>query len=243
MTSSEGILLNKSTYFGATSVSVANAAQLPICHIGDVTLPSSGRALTLRYVYHVPQIKYNLISIKNCVMITIVLLFFYKNSFFVKDKTSGAVLLQATSSGPLYPISLCHPPLALASVTAPGPMWHRRLGHCSDTILQRARNNRSKYLELFSYLLRTLAKPQRINLIPFISFSLSTHLLCIIYQCPNPRLPRAVSNSPDLLGLSTLPAHASSSAAANYMCVIDNSIAAGCSQFLEAFEFASVIQS
>ncbi|CAH9083035.1 unnamed protein product, partial [Cuscuta europaea] len=88
MTASEGNLVNKSPYTGYNSVSVANGAHLPICNIGDVALPTSGRPLTLKSVYHVPQLKYNLISIKrlcadnNCTVI------FDKNSFLVKDKAT-----------------------------------------------------------------------------------------------------------------------------------------------------------
>ncbi|CAH9090193.1 unnamed protein product, partial [Cuscuta epithymum] len=116
MTSSEGILSNKSPYSGTMSVSVANGIKLPIANIGDISLNTPTRPLSLKSVFHVPQIKFNLISIQklcadnNCVAI------FDKNSFFVKDKISGAVLLQARHNGHLYPVSLSPPaPLALAS--------------------------------------------------------------------------------------------------------------------------------
>lgn len=137
MTASDGNLVNKSVYTGYNSVSVANGAHLQISHVGDVALPTSGHPLTLRSVYHVPQLKYNLISIQrlcadnNCTVI------FDENLFLIKDKASGAVLLHAHSNGPLYPLRLpSSSSLALASVVASGPVWHRRLGHCGDTVLQ-----------------------------------------------------------------------------------------------------------
>ncbi|CAH9099478.1 unnamed protein product, partial [Cuscuta europaea] len=137
MTASEGILQNKSVYIGYNSVSVANGAHLSSCHVGDVALPSSGRSLTLKSAYHVPQLKYNLISIQRLCADNNCTLIFDKNSFFIKDKASGATLLRVSSSGPLYPLHLpSSPSLVLASVLASGPMWHRRLGHCGDSILQ-----------------------------------------------------------------------------------------------------------
>ncbi|CAH9129275.1 unnamed protein product [Cuscuta epithymum] len=136
MTPSEGILVNKFPYTGSHFVSVANGSQLSIANIGDIPLSSSSLPLVLKSVYHVPQIKFNLLSIQklcadnNCIVI------FDKNSFFVKDKISGAVLLQAPSKGHLYPVSLSYPSsLALSSVSVPGVLWHRRLGHCGDSIL------------------------------------------------------------------------------------------------------------
>ncbi|CAH9094748.1 unnamed protein product, partial [Cuscuta europaea] len=43
-------------------------------------------------------------------------------------EASGAILLQASSSGPLYPLRLpSSPSVVLASVLASGPVWHRRL--------------------------------------------------------------------------------------------------------------------
>ncbi|CAH9086341.1 unnamed protein product [Cuscuta europaea] len=54
----------------------------------------------------------------------------------------GALHLRATSSGPLYPISSpSSSPLVFASVLASGPVWHRRLGHCGDSVLQFLKRN------------------------------------------------------------------------------------------------------
>ncbi|CAH9082805.1 unnamed protein product, partial [Cuscuta europaea] len=137
MTPSEGILVNKLPYTGSLSVSVANGSKLPIVNIGDVHLNSSTRPLTLKSVFHVPHIKFNLLSIQklcahnNCVVI------FDKNFFFVKDKILGKVLLQAPSHGHLYPVRLSpRPSLALSSLTSPGPVWHCRLGHYGTSILR-----------------------------------------------------------------------------------------------------------
>ncbi|CAH9086339.1 unnamed protein product [Cuscuta europaea] len=60
----------------------------------------------------------------------------------LRDKAMGALHLRATSSGPLYPISSpSSSPLVFASVLASGPVWHRRLGHCGDSVLQFLKRN------------------------------------------------------------------------------------------------------
>ncbi|CAH9136573.1 unnamed protein product, partial [Cuscuta epithymum] len=62
----------------------------------------------------------------------------------MKDKLSGEVLLQASSNGGVYPISLSSTqPVALISYVAPGPVWHRRLGHCGNRILAKLKKSGS----------------------------------------------------------------------------------------------------
>ncbi|CAH9096980.1 unnamed protein product, partial [Cuscuta europaea] len=55
----------------------------------------------------------------------------------------GGSSSQARHNGHLYPISL-NPssPLALASIPSPGPVWHRRLGHCGETVLRLLRSRK-----------------------------------------------------------------------------------------------------
>ncbi|CAH9112493.1 unnamed protein product [Cuscuta europaea] len=49
-----------------------------------------------------------------------------------KDKTSGVLLLLATTNGYLYPLNPSPPTSLLCplAVTTSGPVWHRRLGYC-----------------------------------------------------------------------------------------------------------------
>ncbi|CAH9129985.1 unnamed protein product, partial [Cuscuta epithymum] len=62
----------------------------------------------------------------------------------MKDTISGKMLLQASSNGGVYPIPITHSsPVALSSQAAPGPIWHRRLGHCGSRILDRLKKSGS----------------------------------------------------------------------------------------------------
>ncbi|KAK9698110.1 hypothetical protein RND81_08G083300 [Saponaria officinalis] len=74
MTNNEGILSNKSIYSGSIRVKVANGSELPIGHIGNFTLNSGSQPIHLKYVLHVPNNKFNLLSVQkvcgdnNCVV-------------------------------------------------------------------------------------------------------------------------------------------------------------------------------
>lgn len=56
MTSNEGILTHKIPYSGPLHVTVANGTTLPVQHLGQVSLQSLSRPLTLKNVLHVPNI-------------------------------------------------------------------------------------------------------------------------------------------------------------------------------------------
>ena len=65
---------------------------------------------------------------------------------FVKDNRSGKVLLKASNQDNVYPITLTSQPrrpVALLSLFASGPTWHRRLGHCVDRVLGALKQNKA----------------------------------------------------------------------------------------------------
>ncbi|KAM3270617.1 hypothetical protein P3S67_028819 [Capsicum chacoense] len=133
MTPSEGNLLHKTPCTVHNHVLVGDGKLLNINNIGYTQLPSTSRPLYLRSVFHVPQLKHNLISVKklcddnNCVVN-------FDSSFIsVKDKASGQTFLRESSKGDVYPLSsksLCSHPQALVVIQQSGDVWHRRLGHC-----------------------------------------------------------------------------------------------------------------
>ncbi|CAH9089020.1 unnamed protein product [Cuscuta europaea] len=104
ITPNEGILENKSIYSGPLTVTIANGSNLPLVTVGELTFSSPPCPLHLKSVFHVPNLKYNLLSIqklcadKNCYVI------FYKNSVCIKDHNSGEVLFKASNQGGVYPI-------------------------------------------------------------------------------------------------------------------------------------------
>ncbi|CAH9099303.1 unnamed protein product [Cuscuta epithymum] len=142
MTSNEGILVNIYISTQPLTVAVANGTNLPIMTVGNLTFPAMPGPLHLKFVFHVPHLKYNLISIQKLCADNNCFVIFDKSSIYVKDKISGEVLLQASSKGGVYPISLSHSqPIALISHVARGPVWHRRLGHCGRRILDKLKKS------------------------------------------------------------------------------------------------------
>ena len=70
-----------------------NGSLLPIKHIGSLSVPAVAKPLVLKSVLHVPSLKHNLLSVKqlyqdnNCIVV------FDDSSVYVKDNTSGNILL------------------------------------------------------------------------------------------------------------------------------------------------------
>lgn len=74
MTPSEGTLSSKSVYTGSTRVRFANGTLLPIAAIGDVSLPSCDRQLTLCNVCHVPSLKTQFIVCQTSLFLIMIVL-------------------------------------------------------------------------------------------------------------------------------------------------------------------------
>ncbi|CAH9061128.1 unnamed protein product [Cuscuta europaea] len=81
MTPHSVILSNKSFSLNSHSIVVANRTTLLVKHTGQVTLSSSPRPLHLKYVLHVPHIKYNLLSIQKLCADNNYAVIFDKNHF------------------------------------------------------------------------------------------------------------------------------------------------------------------
>jgi len=145
MTPEDSKLLCKSPYSGSSQVKVGNGTLLPISQVGMIKLPTSSRPLTLKKnVFHVPQLRHNLLSVRqlcrdnNCSVV------FNASCLCVKDKTTGEVLLQAPSVGNVYPIQFeSMPQTANLALSESGELWHRRLGHCGAQVLFLLRKNNS----------------------------------------------------------------------------------------------------
>ncbi|KAF3675433.1 hypothetical protein T459_14075 [Capsicum annuum] len=123
MTPSESNLLHKTPYTGHNRALVGDGKLLNISNIGYTQLLSTSHPLHLRSVFHVPQLKHSLISVRklcddsNCVVN------FDSSSISVKDKASGQTLLWESSKGDVYPFSsksLCSQPQALVAVQQSG---------------------------------------------------------------------------------------------------------------------------
>ncbi|CAH9119048.1 unnamed protein product [Cuscuta europaea] len=60
----------------------------------------------------------------------------------MKDNQTGATLLHASNKD-RTPFTVSTPSLALFTSTVPGPVWHKRLGHCGDSILSTLQHTHS----------------------------------------------------------------------------------------------------
>ncbi|KAG5614396.1 hypothetical protein H5410_014220 [Solanum commersonii] len=136
MTPSEGNFLHKSPYTGLDRVLVRNGTLLNIDNIGYAQLSSKTRPLHLRSIFHIPQLRHNLLFVKRLCKDNNCFINFDSSSVSVKDKASGQTLLLASSKGDVYPLSsssLSSSPQAFVALRQPGDIWHRRLeSHSED---------------------------------------------------------------------------------------------------------------
>lgn len=92
-------------YHGADKVTIDNGKKLPITHIDTSplqTLPQSNFVLYVPNILHVPSMTKNLLSVSQLTRQHNVIAEFHSNVCFIKDKTSGLVLLQGRLKDGLY---------------------------------------------------------------------------------------------------------------------------------------------
>ena len=152
MTPDEGNLSSLNPYYGLDNVQVGNGNFLPIAHTGCLNIPASRRPLALKSVLHVPHLKHNLLSIKRLSHDDNYNVIFTDTFFSVKNNTTGDVLLQASSTGNLYPRHVSSGPQsapAFITLAHSGDLWHNRLGHCGACVLNTLRKNNIISISLF----------------------------------------------------------------------------------------------
>jgi hypothetical protein len=111
-----------------------------ISHIGQSTLFTPHRNLSLKNVLHVPSSQQNLVSIHRFTHDNHVFVEYHPYVFFVQDPIMRKVLLRGRCKGGLYPFpsleqstSKC----ALSTIKPTITHWHECLGHPSMVIVQR----------------------------------------------------------------------------------------------------------
>ncbi|CAA7037227.1 unnamed protein product [Microthlaspi erraticum] len=121
-------------------VKVGNGSYAPVTNLGNGSIPSQSRALSLQNVLVCPSIIKNLISVRRFSIDNKCSVEFDPCGFVVKDLKTRTPLLQCDSPGPLYAVtpSIKPPPSPQALITSStnGVVWHRRLGHPGNTVLQ-----------------------------------------------------------------------------------------------------------
>ena len=121
-------------YHGLDQIRIGNGLGLIVKHIGSTHLSTQTSSFLLNDVLHVPHITKNLISVHKFTTDTNTLIEFHPTHFFVKERTTGKVLLHELSKDGLYlfpPAFNKTPSSSSAFVgerTSPN-QWHSRLGH------------------------------------------------------------------------------------------------------------------
>jgi histone deacetylase 1/2 len=127
----------KEPYHGQDHVHTANGAGMHITHVGQSTLPTSSHPLHLNNVLHVPSVTRNLLSVKRFSLDNNVFFEFHPWYFFIKDRSTRAVLLRGGCRGGLYHIDVSSiSKHVFSSVKVSRSRWHSRLGHPSTPIVQ-----------------------------------------------------------------------------------------------------------
>ena len=86
MTLSEGISSNKLPYSGTSNVIVSNGTRLPIHHVGQASLATSAKPLTLKNVLHVSNLNYYLLSVQQLCRDNNHEVSFNSSFVYIKDK-------------------------------------------------------------------------------------------------------------------------------------------------------------
>ncbi|KAF5463635.1 hypothetical protein F2P56_013790 [Juglans regia] len=99
MTSIPGMLNNLRPYHGLDKVMLGDGTLLAITHIGEATLRSNSKPLTLDYVLLVPNLEKNLLSIRQLTSNHSLNFEFLYLGFTIKDRATNNTLLRGTKKG------------------------------------------------------------------------------------------------------------------------------------------------
>ncbi|KAI5353156.1 hypothetical protein L3X38_006049 [Prunus dulcis] len=132
------------------NVTVGNGAGLTIKNLGTATIScAQSTSLHLPSVLHVPKLKANLLSVHQLFKDDNCFITFDVSGFYIQDKITKAILLQGKSNQGLYPIplsssqrsrgvsSISSAPVAYLGQHVNVSIWHQRLGHPTNTVVQR----------------------------------------------------------------------------------------------------------
>ncbi|GJR94789.1 ribonuclease H-like domain-containing protein [Tanacetum coccineum] len=116
------------------SVIVGNGSSIHVTHSGHVQIPNPYRPLHLRNVLVTPNIIKNLVLVRKFTTDNKCSIDFDPYGFTVRDYHTRQTLLRCDSTGDLYPLHVAASAFAL--LTNNHSLWHQRLGHPGDAVLQ-----------------------------------------------------------------------------------------------------------
>ena len=94
-------------YHGSNQIRFGNGIGLNVKHIGSTKLSTPFSSFILHDVLHVPHITKNLIYAHKFTFDTNTFIEFQPSYFFIKDWTTGRILLRGLSRNGLYLFSFC----------------------------------------------------------------------------------------------------------------------------------------
>lgn len=106
----QNLNIHTEDYCGQDQVLVGNDKGLKIHHLDKSIIFSAFKSFFLNQVLHVPHIKKNLLSVYQFTKDNDVYFEFHPSFFCVKDRSSGAIILQGQSDQGLYPLHNLHKP-------------------------------------------------------------------------------------------------------------------------------------
>lgn len=135
VTTDEGIISNPLQIGHINYIYVGNGHSIPIKGSCNATLSFPNHSSILKTVMLEPQIIKNLISIRKFTSENYVYVEFDSYGFSVKDLIIGMILSRQNSYGELYLVTSVAPLITILLSTSSSNLWHNRLGHPSDNIL------------------------------------------------------------------------------------------------------------
>jgi histone deacetylase 1/2 len=126
-------------YNGGDKVHVGNGTGLRILHTGHASLRTASHSVALRNILQVPEISKNLLSVHKLARDNDVFFEYHPWHFSIKDRQTGASLLDGQCEAGLYPLKSSDVATlnqALLSESISRVQWHARLGHPSFQTVQ-----------------------------------------------------------------------------------------------------------
>jgi len=145
ITSSHQNLQQSQPYGGSDAVMVGNGDFLPITHTGSTTLPGSSGILPLKDVLVCPNIGKSLLSVSKLTRDYPCSINFDCDYVCVTDKATKRLLAQGNNSNGLYVLkdSPVHAFYSSRQQTMSEDIWHMRLGHPNQEVLQYLHKNKA----------------------------------------------------------------------------------------------------
>jgi hypothetical protein len=171
ITNSTSQLQSAQPYSGEDSVIVGNSDFLPITHIGSAVLTSNQGNLPLRDVLVCPNITKSLLSVSKLTSDYPCVIEFDSDGVIVKDKLTKQLLTKGTRHNDLY---LLENPKFMACYSSrqqatSDEVWHMRLGHPNQDVLQQLLRNKAIVISKTSHSLCDACQMGKICKLPFAS--------------------------------------------------------------------------